>query len=470
MTDANGLSDLQYLGKHRVHVLINEMLVDMLRDRPDDPLSYIQSWSSHRLPPRTVPRKFSVLVLEDSSMMSLSEGLMNRQSSVNFQRRTSRADRPPERVSYPPPLPRSQSQPQALSGRRVSVPEEPEQIKVLPPSASCSDSGSAEKGFLSGSVNCSGALNSWCSQSEIPAEVPSDAISVDGSSVDPDQTMDWRPSPESLAATYESPQGKYLTLDRISRGHYGTVYRGVCLQTNLEVAIKKVAIDGHWVVNEFNNLQYCASPHVVECYGCFYDRDDDMLWFVMECLEHTLETLIPKTFGEYPSEEDTSGVIKQCLVALQEIHAKNRVHLDVKPANLLYRDLSEIKIGDLGTMGILGDPCIQLGDFVFMAPEVAYSQGLFTDRSDIWGIGALTLTLIDGAPPLCREEPNMLMYIHHETCMVPSLLEPHKWSKDLNDFIRSCFTKNTQYRPSAAELLQHPWISRQQRSDLAEVT
>eukprot|EP00906_Rhabdomonas_costata_P010522 RCo014765 len=446
--------DLEYMRIHQVPKLFNTLASDLLRDRPEDILSYLSHWAVAKLPAPSKDLSASIAVPE-TTKAKYPGPTLNRQSSINFHRRTSRAEVPPERLSYPP-LPHP--------SRGHGTPErslENSTIRATTPSPRPAPG--ADASLLSGAAQALPQDSLVVPVAELTMGSSSASSSSSSSATGDAEVPDWRPSPAELSAQFRSPQGLFGELTCISQGHYGTVYKTLWLEPNLEVAVKKVAIDGHWVINEYNNLIHCACPHVVLCYGCFYDRDEDMLWFVMELLEHTLEDVIPQASDPLPKEEFLVGILTQCLLAAKELHARKRVHLDLKPANMLYNDLGAVKVGDLGTMSVIGDPCIQLGDFCFMAPEVAYSQGLFTDRSDIWSIGALALTLADGAPPMAGEDPNTLMYIHHETCLSPGLMEPHKWSPEFNDFIRKCFLKNVEQRPSASDLLQHPWIQAHRR-------
>jgi serine/threonine protein kinase len=42
----------------------------------------------------------------------------------------------------------------------------------------------------------------------------------------------------------------------------------------------------------------------------------------------------------------------------------------------------------------------------------------------------------------------------------PSLSEPNKWSKDFNDFVAKCLTKDPSARYTAKDLLKHPFIKK----------
>ena len=229
----------------------------------------------------------------------------------------------------------------------------------------------------------------------------------------------YRPSPQDLLQRYSTPEGKYELHRCIGEGHYGKVYRAVRLSDGVPAAVKKVTIDGDWVEQEIQHLVHCQSEHCARLLAAHYSPSEDTLWIVMELLSVSLaniaEALGPKSFDERMIAVVTREVAK----GLEVLHQLQRVHLDVKPANILFSsDRQSVKIADFGTMQPVGDACIQLGDFAFMSPEVAYSSGHYHAGSDMWSLGITMLYLADGEAPLWREKPDMLMFLHRETCMV----------------------------------------------------
>ena len=42
--------------------------------------------------------------------------------------------------------------------------------------------------------------------------------------------------------------------------------------------------------------------------------------------------------------------------------------------------------------------------------------------------------------------------------MTPPEIDPKKWSKDMREFVKICLTKDPKERPSAEELLEHPFM------------
>eukprot|EP01065_Artemidia_motanka_P024929 TRINITY_DN2985_c0_g1_i1.p1 TRINITY_DN2985_c0_g1~~TRINITY_DN2985_c0_g1_i1.p1 ORF type:complete len:501 (+),score=117.32 TRINITY_DN2985_c0_g1_i1:96-1598(+) len=282
---------------------------------------------------------------------------------------------------------------------------------------------------------------------------------------DPEAPVDWRPSPQQLGERYENPKGLLKFVGEIDAGHYGRVYEVRRLSDDRRLAVKKVPIEGDWVELEIHNLKHCRCDWVVSLVDAYYSPDEDRLWIAMERVGASL-AMVAEAAHEKFTEPCIAEICRQVLCALQEIHKRQRVHLDVKPGNLLVGCDGNLRLADFGTMQTIGDKCEQLGDFAFMAPEVAYSVGDYRGESDIWSCGITCLYLADGEAPLANDKPELLMYVHKETCLTPRLWEPDKWSPELNQLLGTCFMKDAAKRPSAEQALAHPWVAKYAASPL----
>jgi len=95
-----------------------------------------------------------------------------------------------------------------------------------------------------------------------------------------------------------------------------------------------------------------------------------------------------------------------------------------------------------------------------MSPEAIKSAGL-TTKTDIWSFGATVYEMTTTEPPFYNPEGNKYEVLDKiaGTQILP--LFDFKISKELEDFIYSCLKQNAKRRPTAKELLNHPFITRQ---------
>jgi serine/threonine-protein kinase 10 len=93
-----------------------------------------------------------------------------------------------------------------------------------------------------------------------------------------------------------------------------------------------------------------------------------------------------------------------------------------------------------------------------MSPEML-NESPYNTMTDIWSLGITALQMAEGKPPH-SEKPQgraMLAILNDDP---PSLKEPEKWSPEFNDFVQKCLNRDPLLRPTAAELLQHPFLSK----------
>ena len=65
--------------------------------------------------------------------------------------------------------------------------------------------------------------------------------------------------------------------------------------------------------------------------------------------------------------------------------------------------------------------------------------------------------MAEGEPPFMDFPPLRALFLI-TTQGIPDLKEPDKWSNEFKDFIKLCLQKDAANRPSALELLKHPFI------------
>lgn len=163
-------------------------------------------------------------------------------------------------------------------------------------------------------------------------------------------------------------------------------------------------------------------------------------------------------------EEDAKDVTRDILQTVAYLHENNCVHRDLKPENLIFANPSEdaqLKITDFGfaerykASGTLTQSC---GTPEYVAPEIL-SDDPYDEKCDVWSVGVIVYILLCGFPPFYGETDEELFKKVNEADY--EFCEPY-WddvSEKAKRFINDLLTVNSEERLSAAEALQHEWLT-----------
>lgn len=104
----------------------------------------------------------------------------------------------------------------------------------------------------------------------------------------------------------------------------------------------------------------------------------------------------------------------------------------------------------------LGKNRTVIGTPHYMAPEVLCNDD-YDEKADIWSLAITAYELAIGEPPHAKLH-SMRAAIKIPTSPPPTLPEPQRFSSDFHSFLAAALVKDFHTRPSAEELLQHPFI------------
>ncbi|KAI8882114.1 kinase-like protein, partial [Backusella circina FSU 941] len=250
----------------------------------------------------------------------------------------------------------------------------------------------------------------------------------------------------------------------IGKGQFGSVYRALDLATGEVVAIKRIKFEDENlypdIMAKVNILKTLSHSNIVKYIG--FIPSDQYVYLVLEYAENGSLMSTLKAFGAFPEKLVASFCIK-ILKGLNYLHINQVVHCDLKAANILTTKTGDVKLTDFGVslnLKIKGvDADTISGTPNWMAPEVIELKGA-TTKSDIWSLGCTLIELVTGKPPYNDMLPMSAMFRIVEDDYPPL---PNNISEEMHDFLLKCFQKNPDDRASSADLLQHPWILKNQK-------
>lgn len=107
------------------------------------------------------------------------------------------------------------------------------------------------------------------------------------------------------------------------------------------------------IIKEISIMQQCDSVYVVKYYGSYFKGSD--LWIVMEYCGGGSVSDVMKTRKKTLCEEEISTILRDTLLGLEYLHAKRKIHRDIKAGNILLNSEGHAKLADFGVAGQLTD-------------------------------------------------------------------------------------------------------------------
>ncbi|BAT09752.1 Os10g0130000 [Oryza sativa Japonica Group] len=215
---------------------------------------------------------------------------------------------------------------------------------------------------------------------------------------------------------------------------------------------------------EWSVMSGLSSPHVLRCLG-FVQAAAGAGGEHQLLLEYapggSLADVVARN-GDRLDESAFRAYAADVLRGLDYLHEKLVVHGDVKGSNVLVGADGRAKLADFGCARVVmpgGSKQPVLGGTpAFMAPEVARGeeQG---PAADVWALGCTVIEMATGRAPWSdMDDVLAALRMIGYTDAVPDL--PPWLSPEAKDFLRRCMQRRAGDRPTAAQLLQHPFVSK----------
>ncbi|XP_026714344.1 serine/threonine-protein kinase 10 [Athene cunicularia] len=216
---------------------------------------------------------------------------------------------------------------------------------------------------------------------------------------------------------------------------------------------------------EIEILATCNHRHIVKLLGAFYW--DGKLWIMIEFCPGGAVDATMLELDRGLTEPQIQVICRQMLEALHYLHSKKIIHRDLKAGNVLLTQDGDIKLADFGVsaknMKTLQKRDSFIGTPYWMAPEVVMCETMkdtpYDYKADIWSLGITLIEMAQIEPPHHELNP-MRVLLKIAKSDPPTLSCPSKWSLEFRDFLKTALDKNPETRPSAAQLLEHPFVSK----------
>ncbi|VIO90566.1 Protein kinase domain containing protein [Brugia malayi] len=261
----------------------------------------------------------------------------------------------------------------------------------------------------------------------------------------------------------------YWILDEvIGDGAFGNVYKARSkLKPGTVAAAKAMELEddeSQDVMVEVSILTQCKHPNIVELYDAF--TMGNRITLLLEYCGGGAVDSIMMELSRHLSEQQIHYIMKEILKALNFLHGKNVIHRDLKAGNVLLTSDARVKLADFGVSALCKDGREVRSTFIgtpyWMAPEVmiceTFPEKHYNKLADIWSFGITLIEMAEEKPPYAEMNPAKVIFKVIKADP-PSLERPNLWSSDFRAVVTKCLTKDPENRPSASDVLMHPFFA-----------
>ncbi|KAK8858213.1 hypothetical protein M9Y10_013314 [Tritrichomonas musculus] len=262
--------------------------------------------------------------------------------------------------------------------------------------------------------------------------------------------------------------GAYKFVKFLSSGTYGGVWECRHITTGELVACKIIDLENcknpdflpHFK-NELIIHSQIRHPSITQLLDVLMDKEN--LYIIVElCDGGDLNDIVISSGGL--TESQARHYFRQIMSAVSYIHQLGVAHRDIKLENILITSNDQAKLTDFGlckqqnTGSLLLTTC---GTLIYAAPEIIKEEPYDGTKADIWSAGIVLFAMVANHFPWSTDEdlpPDKLVHETARQIVNGEISLPEGISFELQNLLAYMLNIDPDERPTAEDVLQHPWM------------
>lgn len=266
----------------------------------------------------------------------------------------------------------------------------------------------------------------------------------------------------------ENPEFTWTLVGELGDGSFSKVYKAEHRPTGRMAAAKICELKSEEELQDLNVeidiLSTCRHPNIVELIESYYY--DSKLWMLIEFCEGGAVDSIMNELEKPLTEPQIKYICHEICKGLEFLHKNRVIHRDLKAGNVLLTLGGDVKVADFGVSAKNKHTLQKRDSFIgtpyWMAPETIQCETVrdnpYDYKADIWSLGITLIEFAQRDPPHHDMSPVRVL-LKIQKGEPPKLDFPSRWSREFSEFLSICLQKDPTKRPTAAALLEHPFIS-----------